>query len=829
MADDAAAARRLLDADSIPLSEIDVSHRELWRTDSHWPYFARLRREDPVHYCARSEFGPYWSVTRYNDIMAVDTNHEAFSSDAGWGGITIQDPSPSGDPLPMFIAMDPPKHDDQRKVVTPIVAPGNLARMEGLIRERAAAILDSLPIGETFDWVEKVSIELTIQMLATLFDFPFAERHKLAYWSDIANAFPGPGEIVETEAEQEAILFDCLEAFVKLWNQRVNAEPTFDLVSMLAHAEATRDMNLTEYLGNVLLLIIGGNETTRNTITGSVLALNQNPDQYQKLRDHPELIPSMVSETVRWQTPLAHMRRTATRDVELGGKLIRKGEKVVMWYVSGNRDETVIERPDDYIIDRERPRQHMSFGFGIHRCVGNRLAEMQVRVLWEEILKRYPVIEVVGEPVRSSSAFSKGYESLMVRIPATAEQPARPAAEAGAAAFQPTLPHRQSRTVLAGACAVSAAGGLLFNVMPAVLDAAANRFSLADAQTGVVGSSFLAGAAITAATSNAWIGRFNWRALTLGGVATSVAGLAGSAFVGGYAGLVAAFLIGGVGLGLLYTLAMAIVSEHHKPDPAFGVKLAAEVALAGLALLALSSFIAPRWGFTGVALSLAALAGGAALLGLPGIPARRAVTPPGERFAMARKSGAPDPGLADRTPWFGLGALFVTFAGLSGLWSFAAKAAPGFGLDAATTQTALTVGLVASGASGVAAAVIGNRFGRVRPLVIGMLFSLAGVAALAFGHGLAAYMIGLFLAVGLWNFPMAYQMGLITSADGYGRVAVLIPGGMAIGGALGPALAGVLVSGGGYPPLYGFFAASTAAGLAVFWWLGLKLAARRRF
>ena len=166
-----------------------------------------------------------------------------------------------------------------------------------------------------------------------------------------------------------------------------------------------------------MLLTVGGNDTTRNTISGSVLALNENPDQYQKLRDNPNLIPSMVSETIRWQTPLAHMRRTANQDYEFQGKKIRKGDKVVMWYVSGNRDDTVIERPNDYIIDRENPRRHISFGFGIHRCVGNRLAELQLQIIWEEIMKRFPMIEVVAEPKRSYSTFVKGYERLMVVIP----------------------------------------------------------------------------------------------------------------------------------------------------------------------------------------------------------------------------------------------------------------------------------------------------------------------------------------------------------------------------------------------------------------------------
>jgi cytochrome P450 len=377
------------------------------------PFFERIRKEDPVHYAVHPEFGPYWSITKYNDIMAVDTNHAVFSSE---GGITIAEQDDDFQ-LPMFIAMDPPKHDAQRKAVSPIVSPHNLATMEAVIRERAGKILDELPIGETFDWVDRVSIELTTQMLATLFDFPWEDRRKLTRWSDVATASPESG-IIESEDARRAELMECAVYFTNLWNERVNAEPGNDLISMMAHADATRNMEPMEYLGNLILLIVGGNDTTRNSITGGLLALNQNPDQYQKLREHPELIPSMVSEIIRWQTPLAHMRRRALQDFELGGKLIKKGDKVVMWYVSGNRDDEVIENPEAFIIDRPRPRQHMSFGFGIHRCVGNRLAEMQLRIVWEEVLKRFPVVEVVEEPRRVLSSFVKGYEYMAVRIPA---------------------------------------------------------------------------------------------------------------------------------------------------------------------------------------------------------------------------------------------------------------------------------------------------------------------------------------------------------------------------------------------------------------------------
>ncbi|WP_372785444.1 cytochrome P450 [Phenylobacterium sp.] len=404
------------EAYATPLADLNPAQPALFQADAMWPIFDRLRAEDPIHYTREHEFGPYWSITKYNDIMAVDTNHQQFSSDFMKGGITIAGGQADMDPLPMFIAMDPPKHDVQRKTVSPAVSPMNLHTMEPLIRERAAAILDSLPIGEEFDWVDLVSKELTGMTLATLFDMPQEDRRQLVYWSDVVTAAPGQG-LIDTIEQKMQIFVEYHAYFTKLWNERVNAPPQGDLISMLAHGEATRNMEPREFFGNIVLLTVGGNDTTRNTISGSILALNQNPDQYAKLRANPGLIPSMVSETIRWQTPLAHMRRTAVEDVEIGGKTIRAGEKVVMWYVSGNRDEEVIDNPNAYIIDRERPRTHISFGFGIHRCVGNRLAELQLKVIWEEILKRFPTIEVTGEPKRVYSTFVKGYERMNVVIP----------------------------------------------------------------------------------------------------------------------------------------------------------------------------------------------------------------------------------------------------------------------------------------------------------------------------------------------------------------------------------------------------------------------------
>ncbi len=403
-------ATRIADPYSLKLHELDPSAGALFKYQAHWDYFKRLREEDPVHFVDSEDFGPYWSITKFNDIMFVDSHHDLFTSEPS---IAIGEPELDFEP-PMFIAMDQPKHDVQRKAVTPAVTPQRLAEMEEAIHTRVCSVLDSLPIGEEFNWVDRVSIELTTQMLAELFDFPFEERSKLTYWSDVATTAPQAGSSSMPEEERRDILMQCLERFSTLWKERTEAPPTNDFISLLAHNPDTHNMEPLEYLGNLMLLIVGGNDTTRNSMSGGVLALHENPTEFEKLKADHSLIPNMVSEISRWQTPLAHMRRIATEDVELGGKTIKKGDKVVMWYISGNRDDEVIDNPDAFVIDRPKARHHMSFGFGIHRCMGNRLAEMQLKILWQEILKRFDRIEVTGDPERMESNFVMGYTKLPV-------------------------------------------------------------------------------------------------------------------------------------------------------------------------------------------------------------------------------------------------------------------------------------------------------------------------------------------------------------------------------------------------------------------------------
>ena len=380
---------------------------------------ATLRAHDPVHYCDDSPYGPYWSVTRYSDIMQVDKDYETFSSDAHLGGVMIDDDI-VGDVdseffVKAFITTDPPDHSPQRKAVNKIVTQPSLANFATIIRKRTSDILDELPIGEPFDWVNRVSIELTTQMLATLFDFPFEDRHKLTRWSDVTTA-EADSPIVGNQAQRVQELGECLEYFTKLKQERAGGPAGFDLVTMLAQDAATKDQPAHEFLGNLMLLIVGGNDTTRNSMSGSINAFNKFPDQFEKLKENLELLPNAVSEVIRWQTPLAHMRRTAVQDTEVGGKTIKKGDKVVMWYYSGNRDAEVFDDPDRLDIERLNVRNQMSFGFGIHRCLGMRLGELQLQILWEEIIRRFDRIETLEEPTRVLSNFINGYTRMPVKV-----------------------------------------------------------------------------------------------------------------------------------------------------------------------------------------------------------------------------------------------------------------------------------------------------------------------------------------------------------------------------------------------------------------------------
>ncbi len=400
------------------IDPIDVSRKELYAEDRWQEPFRQLREHAPIQWVPDSEFGPYWSVSKYKPIQHIEALPKIFSSQWDKGGIAI-----SGDPAllekynmrePMFIAMDPPQHTGQRRTVAPSFGPSEVAEMKDEVQQRTAEVLDSLPIGEPFDWVEKVSIELTTGMLAKLFDFPWEERNKLTEWSN----YGGDVELIKDDGNVELRLAKMQEmgaAFAALWQERL-ANPGKDLISVMLQSDAMKDMSPEETIGNLILLIVGGNDTTRNSMSGYAYGLSQYPDERAKLEQNPDLIPNAVQEIIRWQTPLAHMRRTVAEDTDMFGPMMKTGDKVVMWYLSANRDEEIFEDGEAIKVDRHNARRHLSFGYGIHRCVGARVAELQLVTLLEEMAKRRLRVNVLEEPVRVPACFVHGYKSMQVEL-----------------------------------------------------------------------------------------------------------------------------------------------------------------------------------------------------------------------------------------------------------------------------------------------------------------------------------------------------------------------------------------------------------------------------
>jgi cytochrome P450 len=407
-----------LERTASPIAPIDVSRPELYAEDRWQEPFRTLRAQAPIQYVPESEFGPYWSVSTYKPIVHIEALPKIFSSSFEHGGIAI-----SGNPElfeqynmrePMFIAMDPPQHTAQRRTVAPSFGPSEVAAMKAEVQQRTAEVLDSLPVGEPFDWVQRVSIELTTGMLAKLFGFPWEQRHKLTEWSD----YGGDVEMIKNPDTIELRLAKMQEmgmAFAGLWQERLT-NPGKDLISVMLQSEAMREMSPEEFIGNLILLIVGGNDTTRNSMSAYAYGLSKYPEERAKLEADPALIPNAVQELIRWQTPLAHMRRTVMEDTELDGQVMKKGDMVVMWYLSANRDETVFDDGEAIRVDRANARRHLSFGYGIHRCVGARVAELQLVILLEEMAKRRLRANVIGEPVRVPACFVHGYKAVQVEL-----------------------------------------------------------------------------------------------------------------------------------------------------------------------------------------------------------------------------------------------------------------------------------------------------------------------------------------------------------------------------------------------------------------------------
>jgi cholest-4-en-3-one 26-monooxygenase len=383
--------------------------------------FRRLRRESPVcfhpepgGFGAESAGKGFWAVTRYEDVVAISKDPRTFSSARGGTNIWDLPPENLSTIQLLLVNMDPPRHSQFRRLVSRGFTPRMIARLEPFIREAAIrAIEEGGKLGEC-DFVRTLAAELPLIVIADLMGIAQSDRHKVFDWSNRLIGFDDP--------EFQTSLQDATIAASELWmyaNELAVArkrEPGEDLVSLLVHAEVEGEaLTEMEFDGFFLLLAVAGNETTRNAISGGMLALLEHPDQRQRLVADPSLLPSAVEEMLRWVTPVMHFRRTATRDTEIRGQKIKEGDKVVMYYASANRDEAVFPNPDTFDVGRT-PNDHLSFGVGEHFCLGSSLARLELRVFFEELLKRYPSVEQTGPVRRLRSNFINGYKEIPVRL-----------------------------------------------------------------------------------------------------------------------------------------------------------------------------------------------------------------------------------------------------------------------------------------------------------------------------------------------------------------------------------------------------------------------------
>jgi linalool 8-monooxygenase len=401
--------------------DVDLGNPDLYVSGVPHEVFTWLRREDPVHWNPVTNGRGFWSITKYDDIVAISKNPEVFSSAREHGGHRIYDEDMVGtagmgakETDAPFLSMDPPEHNRYRRMISPGFGPSRLKALEGQIHDRVCNILDRLGARKECEFVTEVAAELPIQVLAELLGIPQADRLKLFDWSNSMIAEDDP-ELRKGPEETAADVRAMIEYSGRLWEERV-ANPGPDLISMLIHPDADGEvMSKERYLGTFILLVAAGNETTRNSISGGLITLARFPEQRQRLTDNPALYGTAAAEIIRYVSPIMHMRRTAIADSVVRGKTIRRGDKVIMWYVSANRDEQIFTNPFGFDLTRAEATQ-LGFGVGQHFCLGARLAELQLRIFFTEFLRRYPKAEPSGPIRRMRSNFVAGIKEMPVRL-----------------------------------------------------------------------------------------------------------------------------------------------------------------------------------------------------------------------------------------------------------------------------------------------------------------------------------------------------------------------------------------------------------------------------
>ena len=384
--------------------------------------FKQLRAEAPIYWHEEDlDFEPgFWALTKHEDIIKVSKDPKTFSSAVGGHLMTMGDPEVV-DPTAVaaiignMIGMDPPEHQIYRKMVAPSFTPKSIRNLEDGMRNKVRELLDKVADKKDFNFVTEISEQLPLWVLCEMMGIEESERPKIR---DLVNNLTD-ASIQQDPEKSMQVWFNYMELF-KMGRDMIEERrknPTDDLMSVVANTQVEGDQLPAELLdGFFLLMVIAGNETTRNTITGGLMALTDNPAERQKLIDDPSLIANATDEMLRWVTSVIYFRRTATKDTSIRGQDIKKGDKVVMWYGSANRDEDVFEDGHLFQVDRPNAKKHLAFGAGEHLCLGNRLGHMQIRVLFEELLLRFPDIKYVEDPVRIPSNFLAGISELKVRI-----------------------------------------------------------------------------------------------------------------------------------------------------------------------------------------------------------------------------------------------------------------------------------------------------------------------------------------------------------------------------------------------------------------------------